>query len=433
MPTTAVPPILTTLVGRLAEAVPRRARTTFTELLLGAATTRGGHVTDAILAAGLSRSWTTYYRFLQRGCWAWLAVWRALLGVLEELFAPPVWHVVIDDTVVERISARAPGSLVHHNHAAKPNRSRFLRGQGWLCLAAVVERGWRVGAVPLMLRLVRRGTDRGKLTSARFLLRLLGQRLGRVRLLLDAWFMRARLIEAALADGHTVIGRARRDLALYAVPRPPRQRRRGRPRKYRPRMTRQRVEALPLHRTTRILYGKLEGAQYRTCRVAARFLKGRVVRAVWVRLERPDRCPGTSEECLLVCTDPDLPATEVITSYAKRWSVEPLFAAMKHGWGLEDAWQQSRQVLMRWVTILAAGYALSQMLAYTDPARVPGLADPAPWRPPGTRTAGLIRAGIARLSRVVGLPALVAAIPPEFRPDIGRSAGRPSPVTARAA
>jgi hypothetical protein len=33
---------------------------------------------------------------------------------------------------------------------------------------------------------------------------------------------------------------------------------------------------------------------------------------------------------------------------------------------------------MRWVTILAAGYALSQMLAYADPARVPGLADPAP-------------------------------------------------------
>jgi hypothetical protein len=103
-----------------------------------------------------------------------------------------------------------------------------------------------------------------------------------------------------------------------------------------------------------------------------------VVRAVWVRLERPDRCPGTSEERLLVCTDPDLSATEVITSYARRWSVEPLFAAMKHGWGLKDAWQQSRQVLMRWVTILAAGYALSQMLAYTDPARIPGLAAPAP-------------------------------------------------------
>src|SRR3954453_20543961 len=327
MPTTAVPPILTSLVAGLAAAVPRRARTTFTELLLGAAATRGGHVTDAILAAGLPRSWTSYYWFLQRGRWAWLAVWRALLEALKELFAPPVWHVVIDDTVVERISSRAPGSLVHHNHAAKPNRSRFLRGQGWLCLAAVVERGWKVGAVPLMLRLVRRGTHRGKLASAAFLLRLLGDRLGRVRLLLDAWFMRAKLIEAALADGHTVIGRARRDRALYAVPRPPPRRRHGRPRKYGPRMTRERIEALPVHRSARILYGKLEVVRYRTCRVAARFLKGRVVRAVWVQLERPDR---PSEERLLVCTDPDLPATEVITSYAKRWSVEPLFAAMKH-------------------------------------------------------------------------------------------------------
>src|ERR687885_139706 len=408
MPTTAVPPILTTLIGRLAAAVPRRARTTLTELLIGAATTRGGHVTDAILAAGLSRSWTSYYWFLQRGRWAWLAVWRALLAALATLFEPPVWHVVIDDTVVERISARAPGSLVHHNHTAKPNRSRFLRGQGWLCLAAVIEHGWRVGAVPLMLRLVRRGAHRGKLGSARFLLRLLGPRLGRVRVLLDAWFMRARLIEAALADGHTVIGRVRRDLALYAVPRPPRRRRRGRPRKYGERLTRAEVEALPVHRSARILYGQLEVARYRTCRVAARFLKGRVVRAVWVQWERPDRGDRPTEARLLICTDPDLPAITVITSYAKRWSIEPLFAAMKHGWGLKDAWQQSRQVLMRWVTILAAGYALSQMLAYADPARVPGLADPAPWRPAGTRTAGLIQAGLARILRVVGLPALMA-------------------------
>ena len=152
-----------------------------------------------------------------------------------------------------------------------------------------------------------------------------------------------------------------------------------------------------------------------------------------VELERPDRRDRPAEERLLVCTDPDLPATEVVTSYAKRWAVEPLFAAMKHGWGLKDAWQRSRQVLMRWVTILAAGYALSQMLAYADPARVPGLADPAPWRPPGTRTAGLIQAGLARLLRVVGLPALVAAIPPEFRPGDGRRTGRSPPITANAA
>ena len=66
-----------------------------------------------------------------------------------------------------------------------------------------------------------------------------------------------------------------------------------------------------MHRSAQILYGKLEVVRYRTCRVAARFLKGRVVRAVWVELERPDRRDRPVEERLLLCTDPDLPAPEV--------------------------------------------------------------------------------------------------------------------------
>jgi hypothetical protein len=334
--------------------------------------------------------------------------------------------------VVERISARAPGSLIHHNHTAKPNRSRFLRGQGWLCLAAVVERDWKVGAVPLMLRLVRRGANRGKLRSARFLLRLLGDRLGRVRVLLDAWFMRGWLVLAAVADGHTVIGRVRRDLALYTVPRPA-QRRRGRPRKYGERVTRSRIEALPLQRSAQILYGNLEVVRFRTALVSARFLKGRVVRAVWVQLERPDRRKGPTEERLLIGTDPGLPATEIITGYAKRWSVEPLFAAIKHQWGLKDAWQRSRQVLMRWVTLVAAGYALSQILAHLDPAHLPGLADPAPWRPRGTRTAGLIQAGFARILHAVGLPALIKAIPRKLPALNSLTTAKLHPDTAQAA
>jgi DDE superfamily endonuclease len=111
----AIPPLLTALIGHLAAAVPARARTTFTELLVGTATTRG--VTDAILAAGLTRSWTTYYWFLEYGRWAWLAVWRALPGILAALFAPTVWYVVIDDTVVERGSARLAGPPQPHRQA----------------------------------------------------------------------------------------------------------------------------------------------------------------------------------------------------------------------------------------------------------------------------------------------------------------------------
>src|SRR5690348_12264594 len=367
----AIPPILASIIARLTAAVPARARATFLDLLLGAAATKGGHVTDAILAGGLSRGWRTYYWFLEQGRWSWLRVWAALLDVLTMLFRPAVWYVVLDDSVVERVSTKAPGSLVHHNHNTKPNRPKFLRGQGWLCLAAVIERNaFAVGAVPLLLRLVRRGTNRGKLCSAGLLLRLLGQRLGHVRLLLAAWFMRAWLIQRALAAGHTVIGCVRRDLALFDVPKPPRKRRKGRSRKYGAQLTPERVAALPAQRSAAILYGKFEVVCYRTCVVAARFLRGRVVRAVWVELERPDRRDRPRQRRLLICTDPALTAQVVISGYAKRWAtlpkvpralargmavegVESLFRNLKHGFGLKDAWQQSRQVLMRWVTVLA--------------------------------------------------------------------------------
>src|SRR5437763_15775758 len=114
----SIPPILASIIARLAAAVP--ARSTFLDLLLGAAVTKSGHVTDAILAAGLSRGWRTYYWFLEQGCWSWLRVWAALLEVLTTLFRPAVWYGVIDDSVVERVSTEAPGSLVHHNHNAKP-------------------------------------------------------------------------------------------------------------------------------------------------------------------------------------------------------------------------------------------------------------------------------------------------------------------------
>src|SRR5664279_3753062 len=107
----AIPPILATIIAHITAAVPARARTTFLDLLLGAAATKGGHVTDAILAAGLSRGWSTYYWFLEQGRWSWLRVWAALLKVLKMMFSPAVWYAVIDLSLVERISTKAPRSM----------------------------------------------------------------------------------------------------------------------------------------------------------------------------------------------------------------------------------------------------------------------------------------------------------------------------------
>lgn len=417
-PADRLPPLLSDLIVTLASAVPARVRRTFLDLLLGAALTTAGHVTTAILKAGLSRSWTTYFWFLEQGRWSWLAVMDAVLNLLVARFTPPLWHVIIDDTLVERCSARAPGAQIHYNHAAKPNRSRFLLGQGWVCLAAVVERGWNVGAVPLLLRLVRRRGQGSKLATARLMMRRLGDRLGHVRLLVDAWYMRRRFVLPMVAAGHCVIGRVRKDTALFLAP-PPRCKRRGRPRKYGAPLTPEQVAILPVKRSAQILYRQLEVVRYRTCCGVARFLNGAVVRVIWVELERPDRPDRRSDTWLLLCTDPTLPPLEVIRSYAKRWAVESLFRSLKHQWGLKDAWQRRRQVLMRWVTVLAVGFALNQILAFSDPAQLDGLAQPAPWRAGVSLTAGIVRDGLGRIFGAVGLTGVLDRIAAKITPPGG--------------
>lgn len=392
-------------------------------MLIGAATTGPGHVSSAIQAAGGSRTWRAYYWLVEYGRWSWLAVWRALIAVLTSVFRPPVWHVILDDTLVERYSQKAPDARVHFNHAAKRNRPRFLWGQGWVCLAAVVERGCAVGAVPLLLRLVRTTGQKSKLTAALVLLRALDRRLGAVRVLTDAWYMRARLILWAMKRGFCVIGRVRKDLALYLEPPPPTGKR-GRPRKYGARVTAEMVARLPVMRSAQRLYGgKLEVGRYRTCCVAARCLKGELVRAVWVQLERPDRPDRSGEDWLLLCTDPLIPAIEVVQSYAKRWAVESLFFALKQQWGFPDAWQQTRLALMRWATILSAGYALNQILAFADAAAIGALSRPAPWRPATTRTAGTIRDGLLHIFRAFGMERLLPTKSPKMpAPEVPRAA-----------
>jgi hypothetical protein len=74
-----------------------------------------------------------------------------------------------------------------------------------------------------------------------------------------------------------------------------------------------------------------------------------------------------------------------------------------------------------------------QMLAYTEPACLDGLAEPAPWRPPGTQTAGVIQAGIGRILRGVGLPAFIAAMSAKIRSGERHSGAPSSPIPTQTA
>jgi len=176
---------------------------------------------------------------------------------------------------------------------------------------------------------------------------------------------------------------------LYEPP-PSRTGKPGRPRKYGDRITKAKLKTLPETQTELPIYGGHRTVRYRTAICRARFLGGRLVRVVWVSMFVDGKWTA---ERLLLSTDPSHPAEDVIISL--RWTIEPMFAALKWGEGMIDMWMQSvdpkgsgSKTFHRWLTIVQIGRALIQMLAVKADAAA--LAQVAAWRKERYLTAGMV-------------------------------------------
>ncbi|NGZ05006.1 MAG: transposase [Magnetococcales bacterium] len=379
----------------LTQSLPLRSVPTFIELLVGTMLTQSGFVVQSGSVIDLGRHWTTYFKWLQHGKWSWLALARQMARLVAKWFLCETCYLAIDDTLVFRSSTKAPDSKIHHQHAKKTNRPTFVRGQGWVSLAVIVGDDLRHCAIPILSRLIRAIGNTPKLTIAKTLLRATDDIFQNVTLLLDAWFMRATLVLFAVKSGMHVIGQVRKDTAIYEFPSPRPVGKRGRPRTYGDKITQEHIESIKETNTVLWLYGKKQTVRYRSVIAMARFLKGMAVRVVWTCFL--DDKGNSSIPRLLIATNTQLTPEAVIIGYARRWSIEPMFGQTKNGWGWKETWQQSRQVLHRWVHILFAAYALLQLLTILGGDLVRQLANFTPWRVNRTVTAGLVRTGLQKV------------------------------------
>lgn len=392
------PAALRRWVGEIVLSIPQPARRTVAELIIGGLLSGGGHVTQAFLALTPRLGWQAYHWMLERGRFRLLGLVAALCGIVRREDDGTRRFAVIDDTLAPRTSAKAPGAAVRYDHAHKPNRPSFLLCQSFVTLGAVVACRDRPRCVPIVTGLCRSSGNGGKIALARTLLRVVGDRLGPLCLLLDAWYMRASLIQAALRRGHAVVGQVRRDTALFGLPpsRAPGQR--GRPRLYGDRIDAPAAALLPTS-THRIAGYGGRAARLRHVLCRPRFLRGVVVRAVWCELAK--RHPwreggGWAKQRLLLSTDLDLSAPAVVEAYANRWSVEPLFAALKLTDGMGAMWQQGRRTLLRWLHLVQIGRALLVLLTARAEPEVLALLRVGGWRKPATLTPGLVKDALAR-------------------------------------
>ena len=399
-----IPRALFDAITFLAQALPKRSVPTFLELLFGAMLTQAGFVTEAILAVDTVRHWNSYYKWLHFGKWSWVALGCQTVRLALQMFPRRRWFLMIDDTIVFRSSKKAPGSAIHHQHGNKTNRPTFVRGQCWVTLALTLSKGFRSLGIPILSRLARRGGNSGKLVAAKTLLRVIAPLFQGFQtfLLMDSWYMRCTLISYALNHGLQVIGQVRRDTALFHMPE--RTGKRGRPRKYGERVSAEWIDSLPEVNMECFIYGKTQIVYYRSAIVLARFLKGRAVRIVWSQLVNEDG--SRTKPCLILSTDISHSAARAILNYGRRWSVEDLFNQLKNRWGWKETWQQTRQVLHRWVQILSLSYTIPQLLVLLDDAKVKTLASFSPWRMNQPITAGRVRQGLQRFFGHVNIRAM---------------------------
>jgi hypothetical protein len=304
--------------------------------------------------------------------------------------------LVLDDTLNMRCSKKAPGVAWRREHSGKTNRPQYVWAQCIVTLGVSVLGNGGVGmALPILSRLVPDTGNTNKLKIALALVRALSGVTDRpIRVLFDSWFMRARLVLPLLRRNMHVIGQARIDTALFLPPATPEAPRRGRPRIYGERLTREAIETLPASELTMRLYGKDQRVRLRSTVAVARFLKGTAVRAVWCQFYDDKRQSWTKAR-LMLASETDLSAETITQLYARRWGIEPLFHSLKRWWGINNLWQQTRTVLELWMQIRSCAWTLTQLLSLAIGDAFP-MDKIAPWRIGKPVTAGLVAQWLRR-------------------------------------
>lgn len=303
--------------------------------------------------AELSKDYQDHYYFLGSLGRNVNQVAGALLRLAVRIVCPgPRLLFGIDDTPTKRYGPKIEGAGIHHNPTPGPAEQKYLYGHIWVTLAWLVRHPcWGTIGLPLLAFLYVRRIDVGdippwyhvrfqtKLEQAAALvewlagwLKILGKELWVV---VDGAYIKRPFLQRAIRAGATVVGRLRKDAALWSVPVPvpPSRRRRGAPRKYGPKrisLAKRAGHRQGWMRETFTLYGKQTVACYKTFLATYKPVGG-LIRVVLVR-------DNDGAWRAYLCTDPNATVAAILEAVADRSAMEQNFHDVKevHGTGQQQ-------------------------------------------------------------------------------------------------
>lgn len=354
MPLSHLPTFLTTAFAALASWLDRRTAARLPLLLFGILFANGRRtVTSWFRAAGITDEFRPAYTTV-------CAVGReagpmalSTLSAVKPLLGKGRLTVAIDDTPTPRYGPEVEGCGFHHNPTPGPAGEKFLYGHVWVTLAALARHpDWDTLALPLQAQLYIRQADlkalppdrrrpfQTKLELAAQQLQWLTPRLDKSFeerwVVVDGGYAKKPFLSPALLAGWVIVGRLRKDAALWSVPGPKQPGRRGPAPTYG-------KERLSLAKRA----GQPGGWQQVECvqygRKVTKTIKTFV--ATWRPAGGQIRVVLVQEEdgwVAFFCTKPDATAEEVLEAAADRGAIEQTFKTVKEVWGAGQ--QQVRNV-----------------------------------------------------------------------------------------
>jgi DDE superfamily endonuclease len=261
--------------------------------------------------------------------------------------------LAIDDTPTPRWGPEVEGAGIHHNPSPGPAGERFVYGHVWVTLAALADHPDCCAlALPLQAKLYVRKADveglpperprafRTKLELAAEQLRWLkpwvDHHFQERWVVVDGGYAKKPFLKPAAAHGYVVVGRLRKDAALYSLPEPKPPSRRGPQATYgkeRLSLAKRAGQARGWREVKCAQYGE-EVTKAVKSFVATWRPAGGAVRVVLVKEE--------GGWLALFCTDPLASAEEVLEAAADRGAIEQTNKDVKEVWGAGQ--QQVRNV-----------------------------------------------------------------------------------------
>jgi hypothetical protein len=352
----------------LAAGLHGRSRWRLALILLGMLFARGRRtVTSWLRAIGISDDFSDYYYFLQ-------PLGRKSKTLAERLFMLLLTHLpvgtgasgdrprlllAVDDTPTKRYGPCVQGAGIHHNPTPGPADQKFLYGHIWVTISLVLRHPlWGTIGLPLLGSLYVRLKDIAKIpkkhlwefrtklqlaiAGLRPLIQLAIAAGNTVWIVADGAFAKYPFLRPLRRMGATVVSRLRKDAALWTLPPQPKQRTRGRPRKYgakRIHLKRRAAHPLGWEQVECLVYGQLITKTIKTFLATYRPAEG-VIRVVIVKED--NRCES------FFCTDPVATPREIIEAFGDRAAIEQDFHDVKEVWGAGQ--QQVRNI---WTNVAA--------------------------------------------------------------------------------